>query len=150
MAKSVYYDFWLDIIRKMNEQELLQIINNGEKRDKDYIRLVKNRLILDYNHSEEELDDAISLAEAKYQGAKVEAETDKSLSTAAKVLIFFSYLFCPGGAIAIVLFMSFLKVKNSLGERRYLYDEAARKWLLYSIVGWSCIYALFILILSLL
>ena len=65
MKKNVNYDIWLESIQKMDEPELLERINNSGGYNNEYIGLIKDRLIKDFGHSQEELDELKNLSDGK-------------------------------------------------------------------------------------
>lgn len=149
MEKNVNYDIWLESIQKMDEPELLERINNSGGYNNEYIGLIKDRLIKDFGHSQEELDELLHEADAKYQTEKILEETDRPLSMVEKTMVILGLLVFQLFAFFYVLFMWKRKKCNSLGEKRYLYNEASRKWLLSCLFSyvfiWGALYVITII-----
>ena len=144
MKRNPNYDIWKQNIQKMNEQELQDALLNSGGYHPEYIELLKERLITEFHHSNLDLDETQKVAEAKYKTEKIIAETDRPLSMTGKALVIVGLIFLQWFAVFYVLIKRNWKVRNSLGEKRYLYDEAARKWLLNCIFSflfvWGILY----------
>ena len=142
-TQNVNYNYWVEAINKMDENDLLGIIQNSGGYNPSYIQLVKDRLIKDFHHSQAGLDDELLKAEVKYRNEKIVAETDRSLSTMEKAMVIVGLLFLQCFAVVYILIMRIRKKKNSLGEKHYLYNETARRWLLNCIFSFILIWGVF-------
>jgi len=133
MGRNVNYDYWVESINKMSEDELVSILQNSGGYNPEYIQLLKDRLAKDFHYTQQALDDALVKAEVNYHNEKVAAETDRPLGLLGKFTVIVSLIFLNGFAIIAIVILRNWKTKNSLGQRRYLYNEDSRKWLQNSV-----------------
>lgn len=133
MGRNVNYDYWVESISKMSEDELVSILQNSGGYNPEYIQLLKDRLTKDFHYTQQALDDALVKAEVNYHNEKVAAETERPLGLLCKFTVIVSLIFLNGFAIIAILILRNWKTKNSLGQRRYLYNEDSRKWLQNSV-----------------
>ena len=133
MGRNVNYDYWVESINKMSEDELASILQNSGGYNPEYIQLLKERLTKDFHYTQQALDDALVKAEVNYRNEKVAAETDRPLGLLGKFTVIVSLIFLNGFAIIAIVILRNWKTKNSLGQRRYLYNEDSRKWLQNSV-----------------
>lgn len=133
MGRNVNYDYWVESINKMSEDELVSILQNSGGYNPEYIQLLKERLTKDFHYTQQALDDALVKAEVNYHNEKVAAETERPLGLLGKFTVIVSLIFLNGFAIIAILILRNWKTKNSLGQRRYLYNEDSRKWLQNSV-----------------
>lgn len=136
MKQNVNYNYWVESVSKMDENKLLNIIQNSGGYNIEFIQIVKDRLTKEFHHSEDELADYIANAEVKYNNQKIAQETDRQISLFGRAIAIISLLVLNVFGIIGVLLIRSRKVKNSLGERRYLYNENSRDWLLYCIIAY--------------
>ena len=133
MGRNVNYDYWVESINKMSEDELVSILQNSGGYNPEYIQLLRERLTKDFHYTQQALDDALVKAEVNYHNEKVAAETERPLGLLGKFTVIVSLIFLNGFAIIAILILRNWKTKNSLGQRRYLYNEDSRKWLQNSV-----------------
>ena len=133
MGRNVNYDYWVESISKMSEDELVSILQNSGGYNPEYIQLLKDRLTKDFHYTQQALDDALVKAEVNYHNEKVAAETERPLGLLGKFTVIVSLIFLNGFAIIAIVILRNWKTKNSLGQRRYLYNEDSRKWLQNSV-----------------
>lgn len=146
MKENIYYENWQEVIQRMDEPELLNVVMNSGEYHHEYIELVCDRLVKCYHYTQDELNNIIKDSTIKYYANTIIKETDKPLSVLEKVLVISGILIVPWFTLCFVIFMRSKKVKNSLGEKRNFYNESGRKWLLYSVISccllWGIIYSL--------
>ncbi len=147
MNKSPYYENWVKKARMMSEEELLADFQNASEYHQDYIQLVRDRLIREFHYSSTELDKLLQESVERHQIEKVLSETDRPLSLMGKTMVIAGLIFLQWFAACFILIIRMRKRKNSLGEKRYLYDEPSRKWLLNSVFSfvfiWGLVYVMF-------
>ncbi len=147
MEKSPYYENWVKKTLMMSEEELLADFQNAPEYHQDYIQLVRDRLTGEFHYSSRELDKLLQEADEKHQIENVLAETDRPLSLIGKTLLIAGLIFLQWFAACFILIIRVRKKKNSLGEKRYIYDDPSRKWLLNSVFSfvfiWGLLYVMF-------
>lgn len=146
MGRNVNYDYWVESINKMSEDELVSILQNSGGYNPEYIQLLKDRLTKDFHYTQQALDDALVKAEVNYHNEKVAAETERPLRLLGKFTVIVSLIFLNGFAIIAILILRNWKTKNSLGQRRYLYNEVSRKWLQNSVYVFLAIWLVLLVI----
>jgi hypothetical protein len=146
MGRNVNYDYWVESINKMSEDELVSILQNSGGYNPEYIQLLKDRLAKDFHYTQQVLDDALVKAEVNYHNEKVAAETDRLLGLLGKFTVIVSLIFLNGFAIIAIVILRNWKTKNSLGQRRYLYNEVSRKWLQNSVYVFLAIWLVLLVI----
>ena len=146
MGRNVNYDYWVESINKMSEDELVSILQNSGGYNPEYIQLLKERLTKDFHYTQQALDDALVKAEVNYHNEKVAAETDRPLGLLGKFTVIVSLIFLNGFAIIAIVILRNWKTKNSLGQRRYLYNEDSRKWLQISVYVFLAIWLVLLVI----
>ena len=146
MGRNVNYDYWVESISKMSEDELVSILQNSGGYNPEYIQLLKDRLTKDFHYTQQALDDALVKAEVNYHNEKVAAETERPLGLLSKFTVIVSLIFLNGFAIIAILILRNWKTKNSLGQRRYLYNEDSRKWLQNSVYVFLAIWLVLLVI----
>ena len=146
MGRNVNYDYWVESINKMSEDELVSILQNSGGYNPEYIQLLKDRLAKDFHYTQQALDDALVKAEVNYHNEKVAAETDRPLGLLGKFTVIVSLIFLNGFAIIAIVILRNWKTKNSLGQRRYLYNEDSRKWLQISVYVFLAIWLVLLVI----
>ncbi len=146
MGRNVNYDYWVESINKMSEDELASILQNSGGYNPEYIQLLKERLTKDFHYTQQALDDALVKAEVNYHNEKVAAETERPLGLLGKFTVIVSLIFLNGFAIIAILILRNWKTKNSLGQRRYLYNEVSRKWLQNSVYVFLAIWLVLLVI----
>ena len=113
MGKNANYDFWIKSIQQMSEQDLMNAIHSSGGYHQEYIQIVRNRLVNEFHHSQQEIDDELLEAEVKYRSEKIAAETDKQLSMTEKILVMLGFHYLPIIALVFVLYERNRKVENS-------------------------------------
>ena len=146
MGRNVNYDYWVESINKMSEDELASILQNSGGYNPEYIQLLKERLTKDFHYTQQALDDALVKAEVNYHNEKVAAETERPLGLLGKFTVIVSLIFLNGFAIIAIVILRNWKTKNSLGQRRYLYNEDSRKWLQISVYVFLAIWLVLLVI----
>ena len=146
MGRNVNYDYWVESINKMSEDELVSILQNSGGYNPEYIQLLRERLTKDFHYTQQALDDALVKAEVNYHNEKVAAETERPLGLLGKFTVIVSLIFLNGFAIIAILILRNWKTKNSLGQRRYLYNEDSRKWLQNSVYVFLAIWLVLLVI----
>lgn len=146
MGRNVNYDYWVESINKMSEDELVSILQNSGGYNPEYIQLLEERLTKDFHYTQQALDDALVKAEVNYHNEKVAAETDRPLGLLGKFTVIASLIFLNGFAIIAIVILRNWKTKNSLGQRRYLYNEDSRKWLQISVYVFLAIWLVLLVI----
>ena len=146
MGRNVNYDYWVESISKMSEDELVSILQNSGGYNPEYIQRLKERLTKDFHYTQQALDDALVKAEVNYHNEKVAAETDRPLGLLGKFTVIVSLIFLNGFAIIAIVILRNWKTKNSLGQRRYLYNEDSRKWLQISVYVFLAIWLVLLVI----
>lgn len=147
MNKSPYYENWVKKTLMMSEEELLADFQNASEYHQDYIQLVRDRLIREFHYSSTELDKLLQESDEKHQIEKVLAETDRPLSLIGKTMVIAGLILLQWFAACFILIIRMRKKKNSLGEKRYVYDAPSRKWLLNSVFSfvfiWGLLYVMY-------
>ena len=146
MGRNVNYDYWVESINKMSEDELVSILQNSGGYNPEYIQLLRERLTKDFHYTQQALDDALVKAEVNYHNEKVAAETERPLGLLGKFTVIVSLIFLNGFAIIAIVILRNWKTKNSLGQRRYLYNEDSRKWLQNSVYVFLAIWLVLLVI----